>query len=519
MIGGYLLKGTLNRSPTIVRSTSLLLMVESFTSLLSFGGYEFLIIFVVVALSYRYTSSRLRLPPGPTPLPILGNIHQIPVASPEEGFARWRQKYGDVIHLSILRSSLIVLNSLDSARDLLEKKSAIYSDRPRFVLLNELMGWHNASTHVRYGPRFRKHRRFIHQTFNQQAALSLRPVQEKETLNLVRGFVDTPEQFAQHIRRFAAATIMKITYGRDITSVSDEFVLLAERAGSLTVQSGTPAASLVDFFPIMKHIPTWAPLAGFKRNARVVKEAVDRMMNIPFEMVKDQMVSGTANPCLTSRLLEACGETASFEDEEDIKGVAGTMYAAAEDTTVCVLVTFVLAMVLHPQNFKKAQEEMDKVIGVNRVPSIEDRGDLPYLECVLKEVYRWNPAAPLGIPHRLMEADVYNEHYIPEGSTVVANIYAMLQECSNPRQFHPERHLKGDLIDPQELVFGFGRRRCPGRYFADTGVWLVAANLVASVNISKAKNELGEEINPEVAFTPGFIRHPKPFPCQITARA
>ncbi|KAK7472778.1 hypothetical protein VKT23_000886 [Stygiomarasmius scandens] len=495
-------------------------MASSFMSFLPFGGYELVVPLIFVALSaYRAAFSRLRLPPGPRPLPVIGNVHQIPTVSPEEGFTRWREDYGSVVHASIFGSSLIILNTMDAVQDLLEKKSAIYSDRPRFVLLSELMGWHNASTHVRYGPRFRKHRRFIHQTFNQQAVRSLRPVQEKETFNLVQGFIESPEQFTQHIRRFAAATIMKITYGRDVTSISDEFILLAERAGSLTIQSGTPAATLVDFFPAMKHIPDWAPLAGFKRNARVVKEAVDSMMNVPFQMVKDQMLSGTANPCLTSRLLESCGESASLEDEEDIKGVAGTMYAAAEDTTVCVLLSFVLAMVLHPETYKKAQEEMDKVVGAVRLPSIEDRDSLPFLECVLKEVYRWNPPVPLGLPHRLMEDDIYNGYYIPEGSTVLANIYAMLQDCSNPRTFCPERHLEGDLIHPQELIFGFGRRRCPGRHFADIGVWLVVANLVASVDISKAKNERGEELNPEVAFTAGFVRHPKNFPCQITARS
>ncbi|KAF5349315.1 hypothetical protein D9758_011802 [Tetrapyrgos nigripes] len=493
------------------------------TSLLGYLHYygPILAKIALIPIFYFVLLPRFRpsFPPGPRPLPGIGNIHQIPNKCPEETFAQWGKEYGNVVHIRVFGSSMVILNSIQVAQDLFDKRGAIYSDRPRFVLLNELMGWHNASTHVRYGPRFRKHRRFIHQTFNEQAAHLLRPLQGKETLNLIRGFVETPGQYSQHIRRFAAATIMKVTYGRDVTSIDDPFVLLAERAGSLTVQSGTPAASLVDFFPVMKYLPDWAPMAGFKRSARVVKEAVDDMMNIRFQMVKDQVSSGTAPPCMTSRLLESFGKSITFEDEENVKGVAGTMYVAAEDTTACVLASFVLAMVLHPQVLRKAQQEMDQVVGIDKLPTLEDRDRLPFLECVLKEVLRWNPPVPLGMPHRLMVDDLYEGYYIPKDTMVLANLFAILHDCSDPNSFRPERFLTEDLVDPLGVVFGFGRRRCPGRYFADAGVWLVMANLVACIDITKARDENGAEVTPEVAFKTGFVRHPKSFPCEIKPRS
>ncbi|KIK64984.1 hypothetical protein GYMLUDRAFT_160389 [Collybiopsis luxurians FD-317 M1] len=481
---------------------------------------------VVIAVCYALYQSprkRLRTPPGPQPTFIIGNILQVPQRSPEEKFTQWSDEYGDVVYLKILRQPILILNSFEAASDLLEKRSAIYSDRPEFILLNELMGWHNASTHVRYGPRFRKHRRFIHQTFNQQAVQTLRPVQEKELCYLVQNLIEKPEEFSQHIRRYSAATILKVTYGTDVKSNDDLFVQLAHRAGSLTIQSGTPAASMVDYIPAMKYIPTWAPLADFKRNARIVKEAVDTMFNVPYEMVKSQMVSGTVFPCMTSRLMEVCGpagvHSLSREDEEDIKGVAGTMYAAAEDTTACIASTFILAMVLHPEVFKKAQTELDLVTGANRLPNFEDRDSLPYLECVIKEVCRWNPPVPLGLPHRLMDDDVYRDYHIPKGTTVLANIYAIMQNCSEPDLFRPERYIEDpDLLDPRDVIFGFGRRRCPGRHFGDRSVWLAAASIISTVDISKAKDRSGNEITPEVKFIPGFVRHPVEFSCRIQPR-
>ncbi|KAF4611646.1 hypothetical protein D9613_003745 [Agrocybe pediades] len=289
----------------------------------------FLILFVL--FTYKSLASfGKNTPPGPRPLPLIGNILQIPTDDQEGVFTEWAARYGDVVHIKIFSQPMIILSSLEAVRDLLDKKSSIYSDRPRFVLMAELMGWESASTHQRYGPRFRKHRRFINQIFNQRAISAFRPLQDREVLILLENMLNAPEAFVDHLRRFAAATILEITYGHNIKSVDDLFVRLAERAGTLTVEAGTPAASLVDFFPMMRHIPTWAPFSMFKVNALKTRKAVEAMMNIPFDQVKDDMKSGKAVPCYTTTLLDAHRDhsgSISPEDEEDIKGSAGTLFA------------------------------------------------------------------------------------------------------------------------------------------------------------------------------------------------
>ncbi|KAF8797657.1 cytochrome P450 [Phlegmacium glaucopus] len=482
------------------------------------------VVFLLAFYTYKALAyPSINFPPGPKPLPIIGNVLQIPAEHQEEKFTEWAPQYGDVMHLKIFGQSMVILHSLQAARDLLDKRGSIYSDRPRFVLLSELMGWKSASTHIRYGPRFRKHRRFINQVFNHKAISAFRSLQEKEILVLLEGMLHHPDEFVNHFRRYAAATILKITYGHDIVSVDDLFVRLAERAGTLTVESGSPAATLVDFFPLMRHIPTWAPFSSFKIKALEARKAVEAMMDIPFEQVKSDMRSGRAVPSYTSTLLDSHLEpdgSIAPEDEEDIKGSAGTLFAAAEDTTISSLHTFILAIVLHPQEFKKVQEELDRVVGRHRLPTIEDRPFLPYLECVLKEVLRWNPMVPLGMPHRLMEDDIYREFFIPEGTTVIANIYGILRDCADPDVFRPERYLESDnLPDPFGVVFGFGRRICPGRHLAEASFWAIASSMIATFDISKALNADGKEINIPVEFSHGFVRHPKPFKCSIKARS
>ncbi|KAF8346573.1 cytochrome P450 [Amanita rubescens] len=469
-----------------------------------------------------YLSPRFKYPPGPRPLPLLGNVLDVPVERPEERFAEWGFHYGDLVYIRLFQQPVLILNSLRAAREILEQRGAIYSDRPRFVLFSELMGWASASTHVRYGPRFRKHRRFVNLTFNQRATARLQPLQVKETFTLVGGFMQEPKLFIQHFRRFAAATILKITYGREITSVEDPFVLLAERAGTLTVESGSPAATLVDYFPIIRHIPTWAPFAGFKRRALEARKAVEKMMDVPFELVKEDLRTGHAVPSYTSTLLEAHRKPdgkVDLEDEYDIKGSAGTLYAAAAETTVAVLETFMLAMTRQPHILVKAQEEMDRVVGTERLPDLEDRASLSYLECIFNEVLRWNPPVPLGLPHRLMEDDFYGGYFIPKGSNVLANIHAILHDCPQPNEFNPDRYLiDNDLPNPKDVVFGFGRRICPGRHFADSGMWIVISHIVALFRIAPVVNDDGKIIVPPVSFATGFVRHCKPFPCTIEPR-
>ena len=99
------------------------------------------------------------------------------------------------------------------------------------------------------------------------------------------------------------------------------------------------------------------------------------------------------------------------------------MYAAGADSTNALITSFILVMTLYPEIQQRAQEEIDRVVGTQRLPAIEDRANLPYVECIIREVYRWNPASPLSVPHRLLRNDEYESHMIPEGTIIIPNIW------------------------------------------------------------------------------------------------
>ncbi|PSR70426.1 hypothetical protein PHLCEN_2v13677 [Hermanssonia centrifuga] len=430
-----------------------------------------------------------RLPPGPSAIPLIGNVHQLPTEYQEKTFFEWGRQYGGIVYAQLFRNPAIVINSVKVARDLMERRSANYSDRPIFTLLEELLGWKCMPTQMQYGERYRKHRKWMQDTFlSKPVLLSYQPIQRREIYILLSRLSESPELFETHIRGFVAALLMEIVYGHKILSLEDEYVELAERAGTESVLVGSPGSGilslLVDFFPVLKHYPLWLPGSGFKVKTNYIKGLVTRFLNDPYNMVKEKMTAGT-------------------------------------------LTAFILAGVVNPGVFKKAQEEIDRVIGNDRLPDFEDRKSLPYMECVLKELYRWDAAAVLGLPHRSMAEDVYQGYRIPRGSMIIPNIWGMSRDpvqYPDPEEFLPERFVdsskpEADDYNPRNFVFGFGRRQCPGQLFADGNVYLVMSNIIATMDISRAKDEDGCEIITTPEFTSGLVRHPKKFQCVIKPRS
>ena len=127
---------------------------------------------------------------------------------------------------------------------------------------------------------------------------------------------------------------------------------------------------------------------------------------------------------------------------------------------------FFLAMALNPGVVEKAQEELDRVVGKDRLPEFSDRDDLPYVDAVVKELLRWNPPAPISLPVKVAKDDVYRGYSIPARATVIENIWAVFRDPNiypDPEAFNPERFLKNGEINPlvfnpEDRVFGSGRR-------------------------------------------------------------
>ncbi|KAF8891875.1 cytochrome P450, partial [Infundibulicybe gibba] len=170
-----------------------------------------------------------------------------------------------------------------------------------------------------------------------------------------------------------------------------------------------------------------------------------------------------------------------------------------------------LAMLHYPEVQSRAQAELDNVIGTSRLPDFGDKTSLPYLNAVLSEALRWYPITPMAIPHYTTQCDVYNGYFIPEGTTVLGNVWAILHDETiypEPFKFNPERFLGDEKPpDPAEIgAFGFGRRICPGRHLAINSVWLAIAYILATFDLKRALDANGvEEDAPPIEYTDGVV--------------
>ncbi|KAG2123185.1 cytochrome P450 [Suillus cothurnatus] len=463
-------------------------------------------------------------PPGPRGWPLIGNIQDMPRIKPWLTFAEWGEKYGAISHVEILGQHIIVLNSVKSAVDMLDKKGTVYSDRPILPMGSELVGWKNALGLLPYGDHFRQYRKNISQIMGNRAALDVyHPIEEIETRRFLKRVFSNPDQLQAHVRHTAGAVILRISHGYEVKENNDPFIDLADRVMDQFSRSTIPGAFIVDIVPFLANVPEWFPGAGFKRLAREWSQNLKEMVDVSYKFVKDQMDAGIAPISFTSNLLE--GRTLSAEEEHIVKWSAASLYAGGADTTVSTIYSVFLAMTLFPDVQKKAQAEIDAVVGSDRFPSFTDRDSLPYTEALVKEVLRWNVVGPTAIPHRVTEDDIHDGYYIPKGSVVIPNIWFMLNNprtYANPSQFNPERFLDNNGKDPEPeprtICFGFGRRICPGLHLADASVWISTVMSLAVFDISKVI-ENGVEITPEVDHTSGTISHPMPFKCSIKPRS
>ncbi|KAJ6629029.1 cytochrome P450, partial [Mycena sp. CBHHK59/15] len=264
----------------------------------------------------------------------------------------------------------------------------------------------------------------------------------------------------------------------------------------------------VDIFPFLKHIPAWVPGAGFQRKAVYWKKTLGRLAEEPYQYVRRHLDHDV-------NILLFCGSILkegipAEEAEEDIKWTATAMYIGSADTTISTVSHFLLAMLENSHVLEKLQQEIDTVVGRERLPDFYDRPNLP--GAGLSETWQWGVPVPINLPHHVTEDNIYRGMCIPRGSVVLLLIIvvrAILRDESvfpNTSKFQPECFLKYtnpqavQKMNPRNYVIGFGRRRCPGADLIDSSIWLLLVTMVATLEISKPLDTSGTIIELKVEY-------------------
>ncbi|KIY65578.1 cytochrome P450, partial [Cylindrobasidium torrendii FP15055 ss-10] len=332
------------------------------------------------------------LPPGPPRLPIVGNLFNRP--SGNQYHLRYMDSiatYGPIMSLKVFGRTTIVISDLKIANELLERRSANYSDRPSYRMMFDVLQWWWNPAIFRYSDTWRLHRKTFNDFFHQKAVQEYTPIQDAASYVCLRALLKTPEDFFDHVRRQAGSSVLEVVYGLKGRAY-DNYIEIADKSFVSIDLAFTPGHFLIDFLPILKYAPPWV---AFKRRGKQSAKYALAMREQPVTLVQEALADGSATPCMITKLLES-----QPHDRLDmIKNVTTVAFAAGADTTVSQNLTTIVALLHFPEVQKKAQEEVDRVIGRHRAPTCDDRTDLKYIEAITVEALRWRPVLPLGVGH------------------------------------------------------------------------------------------------------------------------
>ncbi|KAI0295320.1 cytochrome P450 [Multifurca ochricompacta] len=463
----------------------------------------------------RLRKRHLPYPPGPSRLPIIGNLLDMPSDQAWLTYQKWSDDFGsDIIHVDVMGSHMIVLNSAKGTGELLDKRSSIYSDRPRMTAL-DLVGFTEFHHGVYpYGDRWRRMRHVFLSNFH---PTTFRSSETRAAGRLLRNLLFTPENFAEHLKHMTGQVVLSIAYGIDARSEHDPYLIAAEKMADAVDLGSTLEARLLDMIPWLIYLPSWFPGLSTKRKARKIRSSILNTLETPYAVVKAAVASGTAGTSVAAKMISQLDVNSTQEEIWNSKAIPGLLHLVGADTTVSALHTFILAMTLYSEVQRKGQAEIDSVTGGSRIPDFSDQEALPYVSAILKELLRWHPVGPLGVPHRVMQDDVYEGYFIPAGSIIIPNVWAILRDpvaFPEPDRFYPERWLSPDAPTFPDHVWGYGRRVCQGRSMAQDVIWVGITSILATFNITAVEGK-----PPKGAYTSDMISSPEPFVTHITPRS
>ncbi|KAF8676962.1 cytochrome P450 [Rhizoctonia solani] len=479
-----------------------------------------------VALGLQFWLQRNKsappLPISPKSHPFIGNLLSMPQGNEHIGFMELgKQLNANMFSLEVLGTVIVVLNSYEDAINLFEKRGGIYSDRavPPMISEPSLFYWPEFIGALGYNERWQKNRRLIHPWLHKKAAETFHDSQQEQARLLLQrllvhnGNVDSEWLYGEFFLTLAG-TLMRSIYGYKLENMQDPFVIEAQKAVDRISQAAMPTNFLVNLFPSLVYVPEWFPGAGWKRTAREWREQHRKVVREAFEWTKKRIAAGNHDPCLIASLLPHAEQLGLKPEEADdyVSHIAMTLFGGGTETTANVFIVFVLAMIFHPEAQERAQKEIDNLTSGDRLPTMEDRDQLPYTNRLIREVLRWRPVVPTGIPHACFQDDIYQGYTIPKGTMVIGNIWAISREekiYPDPESFSPDRFLDTSVPDCP----------CPGIHFAEASVFIIIASLLATFEFSLGVGDDGQACIPDLGSQNSMLYHPKPFKVKIEPRS
>lgn len=279
---------------------------------------------------------------------------------------RWHQKFGDIFYTKIGGTDYVWLSSPQVIKDLMDKRSAIYSSRPRLPLAQDVASAGRRQLFMEYGPRWRQLRKHSHDLLNRTAAVKYQPVQDFESKQVLRDLLDQPEAFYTINRRYSSSVIMLVSYGYRIPSLDDPLMRQIYTVLDHLTEITAPGAHAVDSFPSLAALPE-VLMGRWRTHGRRVLEHDSAVYMGLWRRLVAEVAAGTARDCFC-RDFYLADPAKNNVDELLAAYTCGGLVEAGSETTASTLNNWVLAMTLYPDTARRAQEELDRVVGEDRIP-------------------------------------------------------------------------------------------------------------------------------------------------------
>ncbi|XP_077177804.1 vitamin D 25-hydroxylase isoform X1 [Paroedura picta] len=477
------------------------------------GAVAFLLLLLLLLVVRQLLKQRRPpgFPPGPARLPLIGNIHSLASEQPHVYMKRQSEVHGQIFSLDLGGISAIVLNGYDAVKECLVQQSDIFADRPPLPLFKKLtkMG---GLLNSRYGRGWTEHRKLAVTSFRVfgYGQKSFECKISEESIIFLEA-IDTYKGKPFDMKHLITSAVSNITnliiFGERFPYEDTEFQHMIEIFSENIELAASAAAFLYNAFPWIGIFPFGKHQQLFKNAAEVYKFLL-HLIQRASQNRKPQSPRHFIDAYLDEMSRNKNDPESTFSTENLIFSVGEIMIAGTE-TTTNVLRWAVLFMALYPNIQGQVHKEIDLVVGPNKTPCLEEKFKMPYTEAVIHEILRFCNIVPLGIFHATSKDTVVHGYSIPEGTTVITNLYSVHVDekyWSNPEVFCPERFLdsSGQFVKREAFVpFSLGKRHCLGEQLARMEMFLFFTSLLQrfhlhfpSALIPDLKPKLGMTLQP-----------------------
>ncbi|XP_075718879.1 cytochrome P450 1B1 [Rhinoderma darwinii] len=488
-------------------------------------------------------------PPGPFPWPIIGNAMQMG-SSPHLAFVELAKKYGEIFQIKLGSQKVVVLNGDRVIRHALLQKGADFAGRPGFASFKFVSGGRSLAFGL-YNERWKAHRKLAQSTVRAFSTGNpdtkhrlgqhvLSETQELIHLFLALGKKDKYFTPGRHLVVAVANVMSAVCFGRRYSHMDGEFQALLSNNDKFSKTVG--AGSLVDVMPWLQRFPN--PLRTVFSDFKLVNNDFYNFVHSKFIQHLKTAVWGVTRDMLDAfiHILGEVDDKSSIMSQdrmkkrEDVKnGNTGLhlletehipatvcdIFGASQDTLSTALQWLIFFLIRYPEIQKKMQYEVDKVIGRDRLPCVDDQSSLPYIMAFLYELMRFSSFVPVTIPHATTKDTILMGFDIPKDTVVFVNQWSVNHDSlkwSNPEEFEPSRFLddKGflnkDMVS-NVMIFSVGKRRCIGEELSKMQLFLFASTLAHQCTFIANP---GESLNPQCDY--GLSIKPKPFTISMSLR-